>query len=120
MDSSSAIARPPVLFSYPLFIAAPAWLPAHVQRPMQGRRNDREAFFCEPAIHHANGSRLKFISDNPGEETRMPATRPIERPTMTPEQINLLIEAIEDPHDLCLMCIGLFCATRTSETFGLQ
>src|ERR1700730_2732901 len=39
---------------------------------------------------------------------------------MTPEQINLLIEAIEDPHDLCLMCIGLFCATRTSETFGLQ
>ena len=39
---------------------------------------------------------------------------------MTPEQINLLIEAMEDPHDLCLMCIGLFCATRTSETFGLQ
>jgi hypothetical protein len=50
----------------------------------------------------------------------MPTTRPIERPTMTPEQINLLIGAIEDPHDLCLMCIGWFCATRTSETFGLQ
>jgi hypothetical protein len=52
-----------------------------------------------------------IISDNPGEETRMPATRPVERPTMTPEQINLFIEAIEDPHDMCLMCIGLFCAT---------
>jgi hypothetical protein len=39
---------------------------------------------------------------------------------MTPEQINLLIEAIEAPHDLCLMCIGLFCPTRTRETFGLQ
>jgi integrase len=64
--------------------------------------------------------KLKFISDNPGEETKMPATRPVERPTMTPGQINSLIGAIEDPHDLCLMCIGLFCATRTSETFGLQ
>ena len=39
---------------------------------------------------------------------------------MTSEQINSLIGATEDPHDLCLMCIGLFCATRTSETFGLQ
>ena len=27
---------------YPLSIAAPAWLPAHVQRPMQGRRNDSD------------------------------------------------------------------------------
>ncbi len=64
--------------------------------------------------------KLKFIADNPGEETKMPATRPVERPTMTPGQINSLIRAIENPHDLCLMCIGLFCATRTSETFGLQ
>jgi len=64
--------------------------------------------------------KLKFMSDNPAEETKMPATRPIERPTMTPEQINSLIGAIDDPHDLCLMCIGLFFATRTSETFGLE
>jgi len=39
---------------------------------------------------------------------------------MTSEQINSLIGGIKDPHDQCLMCIGLFCATRTSETFGLQ
>jgi integrase len=64
--------------------------------------------------------KLKFVSENPGEDTKMPATRPVERPTMTSAQINSLIGAIEDPHDLCLMCIGLFCATRTSETFGLQ
>ena len=31
-----------------------------------------------------------------------------------------MIEEIEDLHDLCLMAIGLFCATRTSETFGLE
>jgi hypothetical protein len=30
------------------------------------------------------------------------------------------IEEIEDLQDLCLMAIGLFCATRTSETFGLE
>src|SRR3989442_3534084 len=64
--------------------------------------------------------KLKFIPENPGEETKMPATRMVERPTMTAGQINSLIGAIEAPHDLCLMCIGLFCATRTSETFGLQ
>jgi integrase len=64
--------------------------------------------------------KLKFISDNPGEETKMPETREVNRPTMSAEQIMELIDAIEDPHDLCLMSIGLFCATRTSETFGMQ
>lgn len=64
--------------------------------------------------------KLKFISDNPGEETAMPVTKPVERPTMTAEQINGLMARIEDLHDLCLMSIALFCATRTSETLGLQ
>jgi integrase len=39
---------------------------------------------------------------------------------MTPEQIVKLIDSVRNAHDLCLMSIGLFCATRTSETFGLQ
>jgi hypothetical protein len=43
-----------------------------------------------------------------------------EKPTVTPEEINSLLDAIEDPHDRYLMAIGLFCATRTSETFGLK
>jgi len=64
--------------------------------------------------------KLKFLPENPAEETAMPVTRPVDRQTMTQEQIASLMSAIEDPHDLCLMCIGLFCATRTSETFGLQ
>jgi integrase len=62
----------------------------------------------------------KLLPENPAEETAMPVTRPVDRQTMTQEQIASLMSAIEDPHDLCLMCIGLFCATRTSETFGLQ
>lgn len=50
----------------------------------------------------------------------MPETRAVSRPTMAPEQIVKLIDSISDPHDLCLISIGLFCATRTSEAFGLQ
>lgn len=64
--------------------------------------------------------KLRFISDNPAEDTRMPETKAVDRPTMTAEQIVRLVNAIEEPHDLCLMSIGLFCATRTSETLGLQ
>jgi len=64
--------------------------------------------------------KLKFISDNPAEDTKMPETRSVDRPTMTAEQIVQLVNGIEDLHDLCLMSIGLFCATRTSETLGLQ
>jgi len=65
-------------------------------------------------------TKLKVLAENPGEDLEMPLTRPVDKPTITAEQINSLIEAIEDLHDLCLMAIGLFCATRTSETFGLQ
>jgi len=64
--------------------------------------------------------KLKFISDSPAEDTRMPETKAVDRPTMSAEQIVQLFNGIEDPHDLCLMSIGLFCATRTSETLGLQ
>jgi integrase len=64
--------------------------------------------------------KLKFITDNPAEDTRMPETKAVSRPTMTAEQILQLVNGIEDPHDLCLVSIGLFRATRTSETLGLQ
>ena len=50
----------------------------------------------------------------------MLVTRAVDKPTVTAEQINCLIEEIENLHDLCLMAIDLFCATRTSETFGLE
>src|SRR5216684_70298 len=96
---------------------------------LQTQLNDLANEYSESVVKHAFvnlrsimrvAQKLKFISENPGDETRMPATSPVERPTITPGQINCLIQGIEDPHDLCLMCIGLFCATRTSETFGLQ
>jgi integrase len=96
---------------------------------LQKLLNDLAEKYSESVVKHAFvnlrsimklAQKLRFVSDNPGEETKMPATKAVERPTMTSEQINSLIGDIEDPHDLCLMCIGLFCATRTSETLGLQ
>lgn len=96
---------------------------------LQTHLNDLATEYSESVVKHSfvnlrsilrMAQKLKFIAENSGDETRMPATRAVERPTMTSEQINRLIQGIEDAHDLCLMCIGLFCATRTSETFGLQ
>lgn len=85
--------------------------------------------YSESIVKHAyvnirsimrTAQKLCFIPTNPGEDTKMPETKAVHRPTMTAEQIMRLIDAIEDPHDLCLLSIGLFCATRTSETLGLQ
>ena len=64
--------------------------------------------------------KLKVLADNPSEDLEMPVTRTIEKPTITPEEINSLLDAIEDPHDRRLTAIGRFCATRPSETFGLK
>jgi integrase len=63
--------------------------------------------------------KLKFLPEDPAEELKMPQTKEVKRPTMTAKQISDLINVIEDIHDLCLMSIALFCATRTSETLGL-
>ena len=63
--------------------------------------------------------KLKLLPEDPSEELKMPQTKEVKRPIMTAKQISDLINAIEDIHDLCLMSIGLFCATRTSETLGL-
>src|ERR1035437_8852168 len=63
--------------------------------------------------------KLKFLQEDPAEELKMPQTKEVKRPTMTAKQISDLISMIEDIHDLCLMSIALFCATRTSETLGL-
>jgi len=63
--------------------------------------------------------KLKFLQEDTAEELKMPQTKEVQRPTMTAKQISDLISVIEDIHDLCLMSIALFCATRTSETLGL-
>ena len=64
--------------------------------------------------------KLKLLIDDPGEDVKMPDTKTVERPTLTQEQLSALLRAVTDPHDLCLLSIGIFCGTRTSEVLGLQ
>ena len=47
-------------------------------------------------------------------------TRPVKKPKINAEQIKALVKGIKDPHDKCLMSVGLFCALRTSEAFGVK
>jgi integrase len=62
----------------------------------------------------------KFLSEDPAEDVTKPQTKSIKKPVMTTEQIRLLLKAINDIHDLCLLYVGIFCGTRTSEVMGMQ
>jgi hypothetical protein len=62
----------------------------------------------------------KYLTEDTGEDTKMPQTKSSEKPVMLREQILSLIGAITDLHDLCLLYIGIFCGSRSSEVFGFQ
>ena len=95
---------------------------------LQVRLNKLAEIYSESIVRHAFvnirsimrlARKLKFLQEDPAEELKMPQTKEVKRETMTAQQISDLINVIEDIHDLCLMSIALFCATRTSETLGL-
>jgi integrase len=62
----------------------------------------------------------KYLADDPGEDVTMPLTNPVEKPVIAQEQILALLGAIKDPHDFCLLHVGIFCGPRASEVMGLQ
>jgi integrase len=64
--------------------------------------------------------KLGFLTSDPAEDVTMPQTKPVAKPRMTQEQIVALLGGIQDPHDLCLMYVGIFCGPRASEVLGLQ
>jgi integrase len=95
---------------------------------LQVHLNKLAEIYSESIVRHAFvntrsimrlARKLKFLPEDPAEELKMPQTKEVKLPTMTAKQISDLINVIEDIHDLCLMSIALFCATRTSETLGL-
>ena len=95
---------------------------------LQVHLNKLAEIYSESIVRHAFvntrsimrlARKLKFVQDDTAEDLKMPQTREVKRPTMTAEQIAKLIDSIKDVHDLCLMSVALFCATRTSETLGL-
>jgi|UPI00047E67F2 integrase len=91
--------------------------------------NNLAAKFSHSVVHHCYtnmrsilhmAKKQKFLAEDIGEDVTMPQTKPVEKPLMTQEQILALVASIQDLHDLCLMCIGIFCGPRSSEVLGLQ
>jgi len=62
---------------------------------------------------------LEFIPKSPARRLAMPDTKPPSRPVLPPAAMMALIDGTEDPMDRCVLAVGIFCALRTSEVFGL-
>ncbi len=78
--------------------------------------------FCFTSIRAITkmAKKKKYIVENPGEDVNLPLTKQVEKPVMTKDVMLLLLGAIKDIHDLCLLCVGIFCGPRSSEALGLQ
>ena len=62
----------------------------------------------------------KYLIEDPAEDLRIPRTKEPEKPTISWQQINLMLDNLENPRDRCLFGIAVFCALRTHEIFGLR
>ena len=66
-----------------------------------------------------NAVELDFLAKSPAKRLHMPDTRTPDKTTLPAETIMQLLNATEDPMDRCVLSIGIFCALRTAEVFGL-
>jgi integrase len=71
------------------------------------------------AITHM-AKKQKYLTEEPGEDVTMPQAKQLVRPVISRGQIQALLGAVEDLHDLCLLYIGIFCGPRSGEILGLQ
>ncbi len=95
---------------------------------LQTHLNTLAKNFSESVVRHAyvnlrsifnNAVDLEFIVKSPARRLNMPDTRPPDKTVIPAATIMQLLDAIEDPMDRCLFAIGVFCALRTAEAFGL-
>lgn len=96
---------------------------------MQGWLNGLAEKYSEAIVKHCYtniraitkmAKKRRYLIENPGEDVTMPLTKPVKKPVMTREQILALLGAIKDIHDLCLLCVAIFCGPRASEALGMQ
>jgi integrase len=79
----------------------------------------RSCFNNIRAITHL-ARKQKFLVEDPGEDVVMPITKISEKPVMAVDLMVLLLGAMEDLGDLCLMLVGVFSGPRASEAMGFQ
>jgi integrase len=79
----------------------------------------RSCFNNIRAITHL-ARKQKFLTEDPGEDITMPITKLVQNPLLRVDLMLLLLGAIEDLGDLCLMLVGIFSGPRASEAMGFQ
>jgi integrase len=79
----------------------------------------RSCFNNIRAITHL-ARKQKFLTEDPGEDITMPITKLVQKPLLGVDLMLLLLGAIEDLGDLCLMLVGIFSGPRASEAMGFQ
>jgi integrase len=79
----------------------------------------RSCFNNIRAITHL-ARKQKFLAEDPGEDVNMPITKLTKKPVLAIDLMLLLLGAMEDLGDLCLMLVGIFSGPRASEAMGFQ
>jgi integrase len=79
----------------------------------------RSCFNNIRAVTHL-ARKQKFLTEDPGEDVTMPITKITKKPVLGIDLMLLLLGAMEDLGDLCLMLVGIFSGPRASEAMGFQ
>jgi integrase len=68
---------------------------------------------CEMALD------MEILRRNPAKHLTLPDCKVTPKPTLPKETLRTLLGAITDPRDHLILLLGVFCAVRPSELFGL-
>jgi integrase len=63
---------------------------------------------------------MEFLRKNPARKLAIPDCKVASKPVMPKDELRTLLTAITDTRDHLIMMIGIFCAVRSSELFGLK
>ncbi len=96
---------------------------------LQTHLNSLAKTFSDSVVRHTyvnmrsiynNAVDLDFLAKSPARRLRMPETKSPDRSVLEARTIMALLNAIEHPMDRCVFAVGVFCALRTGEVFGLK
>jgi hypothetical protein len=95
------------------------WLNKLVEEKDYSNSVVRSCFNNIRAITHL-ARKQKFFVEDPVEDVTMPITKISQKLVLAVDLMVLLLGAIEDLGDLCLMLVGIFSEPRASEAMGFQ
>lgn len=63
---------------------------------------------------------LDYLRKNPAKRLECPNVEESAKPTIEAATLRTILEGLQDPRDRAILMLGVFCAMRTSEVFGLK